>query len=78
VLSLDRQSREPKKQEWYDLSADPAEQRDARPRADVADAILKRALARWRDGRARGSGAPAVNLTPEQRERLRALGYVGS
>jgi arylsulfatase A-like enzyme len=78
ILSLDRASGEPRKEEWYDLRADPAEQRDVRPRADVADAIRKRALARWRDGRARGMGAPAVELTPEQRERLRALGYVGS
>ena len=78
ILSLDRASGEPRKEEWYDLRADPAEQRDARPRVEVADAIRKRALGRWRDGRARGVGAPAVELTPEQRERLRALGYVGS
>jgi arylsulfatase A-like enzyme len=65
-------------EEWYDLKTDPAELRNAPPRSQAAAAIRKRALDRWREGRARGQGAPAVSLTPEQRERLRALGYVGS
>jgi hypothetical protein len=34
------------------------------------------ALQRWKAARRLGAGAPAVNLSPEQRERLRALGYV--
>jgi hypothetical protein len=42
----------------------------------AADAIRTRAVARWREGRGRGEGAPAVKLTPEQRERLKALGYI--
>jgi arylsulfatase A-like enzyme len=63
-------------EEWYDLAADPAETRAAPPRSDVAEAVRRRTLERWRAGRARGAGAPSVDLTPDQRERLRALGYV--
>jgi len=42
----------------------------------VAEEIAARALLRWKEGRGRGSGAPAVTLSPEQREQLRALGYI--
>jgi arylsulfatase A-like enzyme len=62
--------------EWYDLAADPGEAREAAPPLALADALRGRAIARWREGRGRGGPAPAVELTPEQRERLRALGYV--
>jgi len=34
------------------------------------------ALERWKAARRLGAGAPAVRLSPDQRERLRALGYV--
>jgi arylsulfatase A-like enzyme len=61
--------------EFYDLAADPSETREAAPPLAVADALRARALARWREGR-RGAPGPSVELTPEQRERLRALGYV--
>ena len=53
--------------------------RRSRPGAAAADAIRARALARWKAGR--GPSAPAaraVCLTAEQKERLRALGYVHS
>jgi hypothetical protein len=33
-------------------------------------------MERWSAARRRGAGAPSINLSPEQRERLRALGYV--
>jgi arylsulfatase A-like enzyme len=65
------------REEWYDLAADPGERRNAPPPASVADAIRRRALDRWRADRGAGAGAPAIQLTPEQRERLSALGYVG-
>jgi arylsulfatase A-like enzyme len=77
ILSLDKGQGTLRKEQWYDLATDPAEHRDSPPRAAVAEAIRSRALDRWRAGRARGSGAPGVTLSPEQRERLRALGYVG-
>jgi arylsulfatase A-like enzyme len=64
------------KEEWYDLSADPRESRSASPRTDVSDAIRIRARDRWQSGRDRGTGSPVVHLSAEQKERLRALGYV--
>jgi arylsulfatase A-like enzyme len=66
----------PRAEEWYDLATDPGETSNVPPRAEAADALRARALARWKEARGRGTGAPAVTLTPEQRERLRALGYV--
>lgn len=78
ILALRPDRPEPLSEEWFDLAKDAAESRDQRPREAVAAAIRQRAIDRWREGRARGSGAPPVTLTPEQRERLRALGYVGS
>jgi hypothetical protein len=66
-----------RQEEWYDLAADAAEQHNAAPQAAVADAVRKRALERWRSDRGRWGEAPSVRLTPEQRERLKALGYVG-
>jgi arylsulfatase A-like enzyme len=63
------------REEWYDLASDPGEQRDARPPAAVADAIRGRAIDRWHRDRS-GAAAPEVHLTPEQQERLKALGYV--
>ena len=43
---------------------------------EIADAIRGRALQRWREGRGRAGRPPTVNLSAEQREQLRALGYV--
>jgi arylsulfatase A-like enzyme len=77
IVSLARDKDRPLREEWYDLAADPRERRSAPPAARVADDVRERALARWRAARASGKGAPAVRLTPEQREKLRALGYVG-
>jgi arylsulfatase A-like enzyme len=75
ILSL-AQGGGPLKEEWYDLASDPAEAKGTAPPAAIADAVRGRAIRRWRDARGRGGPAPAVQLTPEQRERLRALGYV--
>jgi len=75
VLSLAPEGA-PLRCEWYDLAADPGESRDAALPLAFADAVRARAIQRWRDARGRGGPAPAVQLTPEQRERLRALGYV--
>jgi arylsulfatase A-like enzyme len=61
--------------EWYDLGADPGETKDAAVPLAFADAVRARAVHRWREARGKGAG-PTVQLTPEQRERLRALGYV--
>jgi arylsulfatase A-like enzyme len=78
VLSLDPKQDRVSGEEWFDLAADPAERRPTRPAEAEADAMRRRALSRWREARARGSAGRAVGLTPEQIERLEALGYVGS
>jgi arylsulfatase A-like enzyme len=77
VLSLARDSAAVAREEWYDLGRDHGEATSRPPPAAQADAIRQRALARWRADRA-GAAGPRVELTPEQRERLRALGYVGN
>jgi choline-sulfatase len=74
ILSLDRAG-ELAKEEWYDLGRDPGELRTSAPAAAAAEAIRQRALSRWRAGLGEGR-APCVALTPEQAEKLRALGYV--
>ncbi|HET9314905.1 MAG TPA: sulfatase [Vicinamibacteria bacterium] len=76
ILSLRRQDAVPAREEWYDLAADPGETRSRPPRADAAEVIRRRAIERWKQARGRGAGAPQVTLSEEQRERLRALGYV--
>ena len=76
ILSLDPETTEVRRAEWYDLSADPREARSVPPRDAVAESLSRRAVARWREARGRGVGAPAVALTPEQKERLKSLGYL--
>jgi arylsulfatase A-like enzyme len=76
ILSLRREAAVPAREEWFDLASDPGETRSQPPRAEAADAIRRRAIDRWKQARGRGAGAPSVTLSEEQRERLRALGYV--
>jgi arylsulfatase A-like enzyme len=76
ILSLPRSGETSAREEWYDLAADPGERRASPPRPDRAEELRRRALARFAEDRGRGGEAPAVRLTPEQRERLRALGYI--
>jgi arylsulfatase A-like enzyme len=77
ILSLAPDGTKVVREEWYDLALDKAEQRNAPPPQAAADAIRARALERWHSGRGRGGEAPTVHLTPEQLERLNALGYLG-
>jgi arylsulfatase A-like enzyme len=74
ILSLDRKTDQVRSAEWYDLATDP---REAAAAAEVPRDVRERALARWRQGRAVGRPLAPVQLTPEQIERLKALGYVG-
>jgi arylsulfatase A-like enzyme len=76
ILSLSRDAAEVRGEEWYDLSSDPAERTSVAPAQAVADPIRQRALERWRADRGAGGAARPVCLSPEQQERLRALGYV--
>ncbi len=77
ILSLDASGASVQREEWFDLATDPDERATAPPPAHHADPIRERALARWRADRESGPSAPSVALSEEQRERLRALGYVG-
>ena len=76
ILSLSGDAAEVRGEEWYDLSSDPAERKSVAPAQAVADPIRRRALERWRTDRGAGGAAHPVCLSPEQQERLRALGYV--
>jgi arylsulfatase A-like enzyme len=76
ILTFDRATEKLRGEEWFELGADPGETSSVPPRAEVAQAVRDRLVARWREARGRGVGAPSVELTAEQKERLRALGYV--
>jgi hypothetical protein len=61
----------------YDLGSDPREQRDVRSRELEVAARLEALLeARFADFEARTGDHDAVELDPEERDRLRALGYL--
>jgi arylsulfatase A-like enzyme len=77
ILSLDTQSGELAREEWYDLASDPAEWHASLPPPDIAAAIREQGLERWRQNR-EGTEGPEVSLSPEELERLRALGYFQS
>jgi arylsulfatase A-like enzyme len=76
ILSLAPDGQEARGEEWYDLASDPGEHKSIVPAAAIADPIRRRALERWRVDRGGGGAPRPVCLTPEQQERLRALGYV--
>jgi arylsulfatase A-like enzyme len=77
IVSLSRADRSVRATEWYDLATDPAEKSRVSPPPDVTEALRRRAVGRWQTARAQSVAGPSVALTPEQRDRLRALGYVG-
>jgi arylsulfatase A-like enzyme len=77
IVSLARTDGSVRRTEWYDLANDPAETHSVSPPANLAQSAQDRAIARWQSGRGQGRPAPPVSLTPEQRDRLRALGYIG-
>ncbi len=61
----------------YDLTADPGEETDIGDRQPIAVELYRQALHRWLRELARETGsADAQELTPEELETLRALGYV--
>jgi arylsulfatase A-like enzyme len=76
ILSLSSDAKSLAQQEWYDLATDPGETKDARPREEAAGSVRDKAVQRFRDDRTRGAAAPIVKLSPEQIERLHALGYI--
>lgn len=62
--------------ELYDLSSDPGEQKDLAAQQPIRAAYYRQALAAWILSRRLEGVAAAVELTPEQQENLKALGYV--
>jgi arylsulfatase A-like enzyme len=60
--------------ELFDLEADPGERANRVEAEPAVAAELAGRLAAWRAGRTSDAGAP-LQVTPEERERLRALGY---
>ncbi len=62
--------------EWYDLATDAAETRSAPPREELAATLRERVARRFLDARRQGGPARQIHLSPEQVERLRALGYI--
>ena len=76
ILRSDPAKQKEASSEWYDLAADPAERTNRPP----AEALRVSIEARARDlGLKSRSGVTkkAVELSDEQKEKLRALGYVG-
>ena len=76
ILRSDPAKQKEASSEWYDLAADPAERTNRPP----AEALRVSIEARARDlGLKSRSGAAkkVVELSDEQKEKLRALGYVG-
>ena len=75
ILTFDRKTGAPVTEEWYDLRTDPGESR-ALPVPANASAIRSRLLQRWQEASRQGAGGVPVDLSPEQIEQLRALGYL--
>jgi arylsulfatase A-like enzyme len=76
ILTFDRASGDSRAEEWYDLGADPRETRNAPPPEAAAARLRSSLLERWKAARSQGEGGVPVDLSPEQMEQLRALGYV--
>jgi len=66
------------REQLFDLEADPAEDRDLAAARPTLVAYYRQRLAAWLVGlrRVRGEALGEGSLTPEQRENLKALGYV--
>ena len=65
-------------EQLFDVTADPGESRDLSRRRGLETAYYRQILSRWLAG-LRGdedAEAPPAQLTPEQKENLKALGYV--
>jgi arylsulfatase A-like enzyme len=78
---ISRSGRRGPRVEVYDLAADPGEQRNLASGEAILAGYGTHALARWaatapRPSRGSGAGSNEPRITPELRERLRALGYV--
>ena len=76
ILRSDPAKKVESSSEWYDLGRDPGEKTNRPP----ADALRSSIEARAKDMALKSRSAAAsrpVELSPEQKEKLRALGYIG-
>jgi arylsulfatase A-like enzyme len=76
IFSLARDTNRLVTEEWFHLATDPSERQNSRPSGPLAGQAAARTIERWHRLREGRRQAPTVDLTPEQRERLRALGYL--
>jgi len=76
ILSLDPRKQRVLGSEWYDLVSDPAEKTNRPPQESLRLTIEARARDTALKSRSSVASRP-VELTAEQKEKLRALGYIG-
>ena len=76
ILRSDPAKQKEASSEWYDLAADPAERTNRPPAEALRVSIEMRARDLGLKSRS-GVAKKAVELSDEQKEKLRALGYVG-
>jgi hypothetical protein len=76
ILTYDRKTQALTEEEWFDLAADPAETRSTPPAVAPATRLKASLLERWQTARRQGEGGLPVDLSPDQIEQLRALGYI--
>jgi arylsulfatase A-like enzyme len=62
--------------ELYDLDRDPGEKANVASSFPIVTTFLLQRLDAFRAARAKGGAGSSVTLTPEEREQLKALGYV--
>jgi arylsulfatase A-like enzyme len=76
ILRSDLLKQAERSSEWYDLAKDPGETTNRPPAESLRASIEARARDAAFKSRSSSAGAP-VELSPEQKEKLRALGYIG-
>ena len=76
ILRVDPIQQTVRSSEWYDLAVDPGERSNRPPSAALRSSIEARTRDEALKSRSPAAKKP-VELSPEQREKLRALGYIG-
>ena len=76
ILRSDPAKKDERTSEWYDLAKDPGERTNRPPAESARASIESRARDLALKSRSNAASKP-VELSPEQKEKLRALGYIG-
>ncbi len=76
ILRSDPAKKDERSSEWYDLAKDPGEKTSRPPAEALRASIETRAKDLALKSRSAAASRP-VELSPEQKEKLRALGYIG-